>query len=147
MRRGLQRWVPSNEIWDLQDEMSRFFSGFFGPQEASTSSVWAPLVDIHEDKEAVTITAELPGLKRDDVKINIEEGTLTIRGERKFENETKKKNYFRIERSYGSFYRSFSLPSTVQADKVKANMKDGVLEIYIPKKEEAKPKEIEIQVS
>ena len=104
-------------------------------------------MDIREDKEAVILSAELPGIKKEDIKLGIENGVLTVKGERSFEDEQKKDNYYRIERSYGSFSRSFELPSTVDPEKIKANMKDGVLEIYIPKKDEAKPKKVEIEVS
>lgn len=148
--RGLQKWSPMNDLWDLHDEVDRLFHGFgrqrFRGEDETDIAVWAPSVDIHEDKEAVTLTAELPGLRQKDVKISVEGGVLTFKGERKFQEERKKENFYRIERSYGSFCRSFTLPSTVEAEKIKANMKDGVLEIYIPKKEEAKPKEIEIEV-
>jgi HSP20 family protein len=138
-----------SSLWDLQDEINRLFWGFGrrrGDEETSELAMWAPTVDIKEDKEGVTISAELAGLKKDDVKIAVNEGVLTIRGERKFTDEKKKENYHRIERSYGSFLRSFTLPSSVDDSKVKATMKDGLLEIYLPKKEEAKPKEIEIEV-
>lgn len=146
----MQVWSPLDDLWDLQEDINRLFWGRGrhrrGQKHEEGLAVWAPVVDICEDKESVKVTAELPGMKKADVKISIDDGTLTIRGERRFADETKKDNYYRIERSYGAFSRSFNLPSTVEADKIKANMKDGVLEILLPKKEEAKPKEIEISV-
>ena len=152
MTRKLQVWSPFRDLWDLHDEIDRLFyrsgrgrRGRRGEEEGEIA-VWAPAVDICDDKEAVKITAELPGMKREEVKISVDDGALTIKGERRFTDETKKDNYHCIERSYGTFYRSFSLPPTVDADKIKATMKDGVLEILIPKKEEAKPKSIEIEV-
>jgi len=145
----MQLWSPISSLWDLQEEINRLFWGFGRKrfdEETSELAVWSPTVDIKEDKEGVTISAELAGLKKDDVKISVSEGVLTIKGERKFTDEKKKDNYHRIERCYGTFMRSFTLPSTVDDSKVKATMKDGLLEIYLPKKEEAKPKEIEIEV-
>lgn len=149
MNKSMQVWSPIKELWDLQEDFNRLF---FGPrqggkrQEGEEGALWAPTVDICEDKEAVKIYTELPGIKKEDVKINVEEGMLTIKGERKFSDEKRKGDYYRIERSYGMFSRSFSLPTNVEPEKIKANMKDGVLEILLPKKEEAKPKEIEIHV-
>lgn len=148
--KNLQRWTPIGQLWDLQEEIDSLFKGLGRRNvgEANNDSyIWAPLVDIMEDKEAVILNAELPSLKKEDVKISIEDGVLTIRGERKFSDDVKKNNYHRIERSYGTFLRSFALPNAVEPDKVRANMKDGLLEIYIPKKDDAKKKEIEIQVS
>lgn len=152
MTRKMQVWSPFSDVWDLQDEMNRMFRNFGlgltrrSEGESGELSLWAPAVDIAEDREAVRITAELPGLKQNEVKINVEDGVLTLKGERKFTDETKKENYYRIERSYGAFSRSFSLPPTVDAEKIRATMKDGVLELLIPKKEEAKLKEIQIEV-
>ncbi len=143
----MQLWSPLRDLWDLQDEVNRAFSGFRGGHERGEMTAWAPAVDIYEDKEAVKLTAELPGMRKDDVKISVENGVISIKGERRFKEETKKDNYYRIERSYGTFSRSFTLPPTVEAGKIKANMRDGVLEVLIPKKEEAKPKEVEIEIS
>jgi len=144
----MQLWQPLSDLWDLQDEINRAFRGFrpSGSKERGELAAWAPAVDICEDKEAVKLTAELPGMRKEDVKISVEDGVLTIKGERRFGEETKKDNYYRIERSYGNFSRSFTLPPTVESDKIKASMKDGVLEMMIPKKEEAKPKEVNIDI-
>lgn len=144
MTRTLQTWKPFGELWDLQDEINRWFYGRRGREDEVGN--WAPLVDISEDNEAVHINAELPGMTQKDVKISVKDGVLTIRGEREFKEEEKKKSYYRIERSYGTFARSFTLPTQVEADKINAAMKDGVLEVTVPKKEEAKPKEIEIKI-
>lgn len=151
MTQKMRVWSPFSDVWDLQDEMNRLFRTFgtgLSRREGDSGelSLWSPSVDIAEDKEAVKITAELPGMKQTDVKINVEDGVLTIKGDRRFSEETKKENYCRIERSYGAFSRSFSLPPTVEPDRIKAAMKDGLLEVLIPKKEEAKPKEIQIEV-
>jgi HSP20 family protein len=151
MSNKLQVWSPFSDLWNLQDDVNRLFKGFGvgltkRGDEESQFGVWAPLVDVKEDGEAVTINAELPGMKREDVKLSVNEGVLTIKGERKFEDEKKKGNYHRIERYYGTFSRSFTLPSSVDSGKIRATMKDGLLEVYLPKSETAKPKEITIDV-
>lgn len=145
----MQLWSPLNDLWDLQGEVNQLFSSFSrgGGRGASEGGmIWSPAVDICEDKEAVKLTVELPGLKKEEVRINVEEGMLTVRGERRFQDEQKRDQYYRIERNYGAFSRSFTLPSTVNSEQIKASMNHGVLEILIPKKEEAKPKEIAIEV-
>lgn len=150
MTRHLQTWSPFSDLWNLQDEMNRVFRTFGTgltrrEGDSGEPALWSPAVDIAEDKEAVKITAELAGMKHHEVKINVEHGVLTLKGERRFSEETKKENYARVERSYGAFSRSFALPPTVDPDRIKAAMKDGLLEILIPKKEEAKPKEVLIE--
>jgi len=149
MTKKMQVWRPFQELWDLQDDVNRLFWGFGrrGHEEEGSLTSWTPIVDICEDNESVRITAELPGMEQNDVKLAVKDGVLSIRGEREFKDEQKKKDYYRIERSYGSFARSFTLPNMVDYEKIHASMKNGVLEILIPKKEEAKPKEIEIKVS
>ena len=111
-----------------------------------TSADWAPLVDIAEDEKEYVIKAELPEVTKDDVKVSLQEGVLTITGERKFEKEEKGKKYHRVERAYGSFARSFSLPEDADATKVQAEFKDGVLKVHLPKSEKAKPKSVEVKV-
>ena len=111
-----------------------------------TVSQWTPLVDIIEDNNEYLVKAELPELKKEEVKVNVENGQLTISGERKSEKEEKGKKFHRIERSYGSFLRSFTLPESVNADTVSAEFKDGVLSVHLPKDEKAKPKSIEVKV-
>lgn len=149
MTKKMQVWRPFGDLWDLQDDINRLFWGFGkrGYEEEGGLAAWTPAVDVCEDNEAVRIAAELPGMAQKDVKLAFKDGVLTIRGEREFKDEQKRKDYYRIERSYGTFARSFTLPGTVEADKIHAVMKDGILEIMIPKKEEAKPKEIEIKVT
>ena len=107
-------------------------------------AAWAPPVDITEDKDRILITAELPGFKEDQIEIQTENGMLTLRGERKFEKETDGKSYHRVERAYGQFVRSFSLPNNVDREKIKASFRDGLLQIELPKREDARPKNIRI---
>ncbi|MEW6131221.1 MAG: Hsp20/alpha crystallin family protein [Acidobacteriota bacterium] len=133
----------------FQNRMSRFFDEDFPfaiPEETLSLKTWMPSCDIYETENEIVVKAELPGAKKEDVKVNIENNILTLSGERKFEEETRKENYVRVERKYGEFLRSFTLPMTVDANKVVADFKDGLLTITLPKKEEAKPKPIEITV-
>jgi len=146
------RWRPGRELAAIRDEMNRlfddFFSGFPFPERRRglMEGEWAPTVDVAETDENIVVTAELPGVKQNDVEISVINDVLTLKGEKKEEKEIKKENYHRIERSYGSFQRSITLPTGVQADKAKATYKDGVLTVTIPKVEEAKPKSIKINV-
>ena len=121
------------------------FPAAFGEQEPTTRT-WAPPVDIYETDNALVLKADLPGIDPKDVDIRIENGVLYLKGERKFEKEEKKENYHRIERSYGAFTRSFALPNSIDADHVKADYKDGQLILTMPKREEAKPKAVKINV-
>ena len=138
---GLSRWAPEREL-------QRLFEEFFGRGEGEESGwlggAWAPPVDLYEADDAFMLKAELPGFTKDDIHIDVHERTLTLRGERKHETEVKQDRYHRQERAYGSFQRSFWLPTTVDADKVQATFKDGVLELRLPKHEAAKPKRIPI---
>jgi HSP20 family protein len=133
-----------------QDRFNRLFndtlSRFFDDGELGTRT-WAPAVDIYETDHDVVLKAELPGVDPKDVEIRVEDGTLYLKGQRKFEIEVKEENYHRVERSYGSFTRSFALPSSVNSEKAKAEYKDGLLTLTLPKREEAKPKTIQINVS
>jgi len=143
----IKRWDPFRELISLRDDMDRLFSSFFGrPSIEEQEGVWAPVIDLEEDNENFLVKAELPGLKKEDIKISVRGNLLTITGERKQEAETKNKTYHRVERFYGKFSRTITLPSDVDADKVKANYKDGLLTITLPKPETMKPKEIEIEV-
>ena len=126
--------------------MREAFSPALAEGEVSTRT-WAPPVDIYENGDNLVLKAELPGINPDDVEIRVEDNTLYLKGERKFEKEVKEQSYHRVERTYGAFTRTFSLPNSVDADKVAANYKDGVLTLTMPKKEEAKPKTIKINVS
>jgi HSP20 family protein len=144
----LIRWRPESEIVprisDLSREMNRLFDSFLRgdvTEEGLANSYWTPAVDILEKDDAYTLEAELPGLKKDDVKISVQDNILTLRGERKDERKESKKGYLRMETNYGSFTRSFTLPTTINASKIEAEFKDG-----IPKAEEAKPKMIEVKV-
>jgi len=152
---SLIRWNPTrdlasfpSDIFTVQREMNRMFDSFFrGADEPSLlSSSWIPAVDVAEEDNEYVVKLELPGVNKDDVKITVESNTLTIRGEKKSEKESKEKNYHRMERSYGSFQRSFTLPTSVKNDKIDAEYKDGILSITLPKAEEAKPKQIEVKV-
>jgi HSP20 family protein len=131
----------------LQDRMNRLFDdagrGWRSDEPAATTS-WSPSVDIFETEGEIVVKSELPGMDRKDITLHLESNVLTLRGERKFEKETKEENYHRIERSYGNFSRSFSIPATVDEEKIRADYKDGVLKIVLPKKEQAKPKQIKI---
>jgi HSP20 family protein len=146
----LVRWAPFRDLLNIQDEMNRMFNNAFArfPEKGEGSAMlWAPLVDIVETDDEITVVAEIPGMKKEDVKISIQDDVLTLKGEKKQEKESNQKNFQRVERSYGVFERSFSLPSSIQSDKVKASYKDGLLTIHLPKAEEAKPKEISISVN
>ena len=141
------RWDPFRDINTLQDRMNRLFEdagrGWRHEEPASTTT-WSPAVDIYETEGEIVVKAELPGMDRKDITLNLENNVLTIRGERRFEKETKEDNYHRIERSYGGFSRSFSIPTSVDEEKIRADYKDGVLKVALPKKEQAKPKQIQI---
>jgi len=130
--------------------MNRIFGDVYarrGDDDVMARGDWMPLVDIYEnDRHELLIKAEMPGMKREDIDIKVENNTLTIRGERRRESEVREEQYHRVERSYGSFSRSFSLPSTVDSEKVSAEYKDGVLTILLPTREEAKPRQVAVQV-
>jgi HSP20 family protein len=144
----LERWDPRRNLGDIQGEMNRLFDSFFGRPATVTAGerVWAPLADMYETKEDVFVTFELPGIREKEVSVSITGDVLTVRGERKLERDLNDEGYHRLERVYGRFERSLPLPMPVQADKVKATYRDGVLEIRLPKVEEVKPKEIKIDV-
>jgi HSP20 family protein len=145
---NLARFAPLRDALRLQDEFNRLFDGgrAFQLQRESLDAGWVPPVDIFEDAEGITLRAELPGLTAEDIDIRLENGTLTLRGERKLEQEERKDGYHRIERFYGTFSRSFSLPPTVDAEKARAESKNGVLSVFLPKREETKPKQIKVKV-
>jgi HSP20 family protein len=147
---SFRAWDPIGEVVDLHKRMDEIFGEFFGrtPAEmAATEAVWSPLVDVHETKEDFRLQVELPGVKQEDIQLTIEGDSLVMKGERKREHEVKEDNYHRIERSYGTFQRSIVLPSVVDPNRVKATYRDGVLQIQLPKKEEAKPKEIKVDTA
>jgi HSP20 family protein len=144
----LTRWDPFREFSTLQDRMNRLFQQSYGDsrEEALTTSTFAPAVDVYEDEHNVTLKIEVPGIEEKDIDVRIENNTLTVHGERKFEKEEKEENYRRVERQYGSFTRSFTLPNTVDHENVSANYDKGVLKIKLAKKAEAKPKQIKVNV-
>ncbi len=139
----LTRWTPWQELETMNRQLSHLLddSPF---SAASETGQWAPKVDIRETDDALLVQAELPGIDKKDVHLEVKDGVLTLSGERSYEKDVKEENVHRIERAYGSFSRSFSLPSNVDANKVNASMKDGVLEVRLPKRESAKPKAIAI---
>jgi HSP20 family protein len=148
----LTRWEPFREFSTMQDRinrMNRLFRESYspeGPEEALTTTGFAPLVDIYEDEHHITLKIEVPGIDEKDIDVRIENSTLTVHGERKIEKEEKEENYRRVERQYGSFTRTFTLPQTVDTEHVSANYEKGVLKITLPKKAEAKPKQIKVNV-
>jgi HSP20 family protein len=146
----LTRWEPFREFSTLQDRMNRLFRDSYnseaGRDESLTASSFAPAVDVYEDEHQVSLKIEVPGIDEKDIDVRIENNTLTVHGERKIEKEEKEENYRRVERQYGSFTRTFTLPTTVDSEKVQANYDKGVLKIALPKKAEAKPKQIKVNV-
>ena len=139
---NLMRFDPYRELASLEDRLHRAF----GPTERRDESLaaWAPPVDIAEEKDRILITAELPGFRQDQISVQMENGMLTLSGERRFEKESAEKAYHRIERSYGQFVRSFSLPNNVDRDRIQARFADGLLQVELPKREDAKPRTIKI---
>lgn len=148
---ALVRWNPFHELEEVSDRLNRMLARPAAPgtsgKETMIVADWTPSVDISETEGEYQIKAEIPDVKREDVKVTLEDGVLTIQGQRKQEKEEKGTKYHRIERSYGSFARTFSLPDVIEIDKVKAEFKDGVLNLHLPKSEKAKPKAIEVKVA
>src|SRR5215471_18726729 len=140
----ITRWDPFREFSTLQDRMNRLFRDSYseGREESLTTSSFAPPVDVYEDEHKVTLKIEVPGIDEKDIDVRIENNVLTVHGERKFEKEEKEENFRRVERHYGSFTRTFTLPNTVDSEKVSANYDKGVLKVTLAKKSEAKPKYI-----
>lgn len=148
---ALVRWDPFRELEEVSDRLNRMFARpaarTSNGKETMIVADWTPSVDISETESEYQIKAEIPDVKKEDVKVTVEDGVLTIQGERKQEKEEKGKKFHRIERSYGSFVRTFSLPDVIEEEKVKAEFKDGVLNLHLPKSEKAKPKAIEVKVA
>ena len=146
---AVTRWDPFRDLLSIQEEMNQLFGRAFGQPSQATSEtsgrMWAPALDISERKDAYLVTVELPGVKAEDVDVTLEDGLLTIQGERRFTEESSDQQYHRVERRYGMFRRSITLPSQVQADAIQASYEDGVLSVTVPKAEEAKPKKIEVR--
>ena len=151
---AIVRWEPFRDLVSIQERMNRLFDDAFrgsgrpaGEDDWALGGSWAPAVDIYEQEGNIVLKAELPGVDAKDVDIRVENNVLTMSGERKLDNEVKRESYHRVERAYGSFARSFTLPSVVDADRIKAEFRDGVLRVTLPRKDEAKPKQISISVS
>ena len=142
----LTRWEPAREYTNLQNQMNRLLAGLGPTSDDLMSTGFVPAVDIYEDEHAITLKVEVPGIEEKDIVVLLENQTLTLRGERKFEKEEKEENFHRIERRYGSFTRSFTLPNTVDTENVKAEYANGVLSIRLPKRAEAKPRQIKVGV-
>ncbi|MGA7103994.1 MAG: Hsp20/alpha crystallin family protein [Candidatus Deferrimicrobiaceae bacterium] len=148
---AIVRWLdPFRDLSAIQDRMNQIFEDALarsrGREEGLRTGMWTPAVDIYENNEFVVVKAELPGVEKDRISVEVKEGILTLRGERGFDRELKKESYHRIERAYGSFQRSFSLPVSVDQENVTARFQDGVLEVKLPKKDQEKPKQIEVDV-
>ena len=155
---GLTRWEPFGRWnpWKDLEELEKRLSSVLGPapstvggekKEAIAVAEWSPLVDITEDEKKYVVKAEIPEMKKEDIKINVHDDVLTVSGERKYEKEEKGKKYHRVERAYGSFMRSFTLPEDADGTKVNAEYKDGILKVHLPKSEKAKPKAIEVKIA
>lgn len=144
------RWDPLKEMSGLQDRMNRLFDDVWGRgrrgEEEYISGGWVPPVDVRETKDSLEITAELPGIDPKDVEVAVEGGVLTLRGTRSFEKAAEGETYHRVERAYGAFERAFTLPGNVDAERIQATYRHGVLYLSVPKREEAKPKAISIKV-
>jgi HSP20 family protein len=145
------RWTPFRELTTMQERMNKLFEDVmktpYRSDEGLSTPNWAPAVDIYETDKEIVMKAELPEMQEKDIEIKVEDNLLILSGERKMEKEVKEENYHRIERAYGSFNRSFTLPRTVDRENIKASYKDGVLRVLLPKKEEVKPKQIKIDVT
>jgi HSP20 family protein len=147
------RWQPFRDLATLQERMNRVFDDSFRgidrpkDEDWALGGSWAPLVDIYERDGNLELKAELPGVDPKDVDVRVENNVLTLRGERKFGNEVKRDNYHRVERAYGTFSRSFTLPSAIDTENIKAEYREGVLHLTLPQKEEAKPRQISIKVA
>lgn len=152
---SIVKWSPMKELEEMRRDMERLFDEFFEPTrrrrrwwpKPSEVGVVVPNIDMYDRKSEIVVKAELPGVEKEDIDLTITKDSLTIKGEAKKEEEIKEENYYACERSYGSFTRTIALPTEVDSEKAKATFKNGVLEIVLPKKEEAKPKEIKVEVS
>ena len=145
----ITRWDQSRGLASFQDQVNRLLEDNFTRDRSGSAELasWAPLVDIYETENEIVVKADLPDLQDKDIDVRVENNMLTIRGERKFEKDVSEDNYLRVERSYGSFMRSFSLPNTVSTENIRAEYRNGVLNLHMAKREESKPKQIKISVS
>jgi HSP20 family protein len=144
---AITRWDPFREVVSLQNRMNNLFRGMSEEESPLAAASFVPAVDIYEDKDKVVLKLEVPGIDQKDLHVTVEDNTLTVKGERKLEDEEKQENFHRIERTYGSFYRAFTLPPTVDTANIGADYKAGVLKLELKKKPEAQPKQIEVKVA
>ena len=149
MNRTISRWEPFRGLNTLQDQVNRLFEDSFASNRSGQADLasWAPAVDIYETENELVVKADLPEMQEKDIDIRVESNTLTIRGERTFDSEVHQENYLRVERAYGTFSRSFSLPNTVNTEGIRAEYQNGVLSVHMPKREESKPKQVKIRVA
>lgn len=144
---AIVRWDPWRDIMSLRDRMNRLFEDTFtgrGEEQDIMAGTWAPSVDIYETEKEMVLAAEVPGIDEKDIEVKVENNTLTLAGERKLEKETKEDNYHRIERAYGKFSRSFTLPSYIDQENIKAEYENGILKVSMPKKPELQPKKVKV---
>jgi HSP20 family protein len=144
---AITRWDPFREVQTLQNRMNSLFRDMNGDNDPLTTASFVPAVDIYEDDKKVVLKLEVPGIDEKDLDVRMENHTLTVKGERKLETEEKEENFHRIERRYGSFFRAFTLPTTVDAEHIKANYRNGILRLELAKKPEAQPKQIKVDVA
>jgi HSP20 family protein len=142
----LSRWEPFRDMLSLRADMDRLFKSLFGEIPEEKEGFWAPVMDIEEDNDNIMVKAEIPGMKKEDIKVSVRNNVLMISGERAQEKELKNKTYHRVERYYGKFSRTITLPSEVETDKIKASYKDGVLCVTLPKPESKRPKQIDVEI-
>lgn len=144
---AITRWDPFREVQTLQNRMNALFRDMGGDNDPLTTASFVPPVDIYEDDKKVVLKLEVPGIDEKDLDVRMENHTLTVKGERKLETEEKEENFHRVERRYGSFFRAFTLPTTVDAEHIKANYRNGILRLELAKKPEAQPKQIKVDVA
>jgi HSP20 family protein len=146
--KSITRWDPFRNLSSFEEQVNRMFETSFKVNtDSSALATWAPAVDIYETENELVIKADLPDVAEKDIDVRVENNMLTIRGQRKFEESVKEDNYLRVERAYGSFSRSFSLPNTVNTEAIQATHKDGVLKVMLPKRAESKPKQVKINLT
>ncbi|MBN1756210.1 Hsp20/alpha crystallin family protein [bacterium] len=141
---ALVRWKPLPSFWNMPQSVEKFFDDFL--EDKGAEKIWAPEVDIYENEDTLNVEVEVPGIQKEDINISVSNNVLTISGKKELEKEEKDRNYHRVERTYGEFRRTFTLPSGMDTEKIKASYKSGVLKVTLPKEEKAKPKEIPVTV-
>jgi len=143
----ITRWDPFREVQSLQNRVNALFRDFNDGESSTTTASFIPAVDVYEDENKVVLKLEVPGIEEKDLDVRVENNTLTVKGERKFDKEEKEENFHRIERRYGSFYRAFTLPTTVDTENIGASYNAGILKLELKKKPEAQPKQIKVNVA